>query len=292
MKTIFILASVLFASFAHAQVTGDSILPAPNARIFFATNQYRLTEFSQDRLDSLLNSLPPGALISLYGHCDYRASDGYNQRLSNKRVNTVKNYLLQNGLKPKHLVNLEGFGESKPWTNSKNPVLLYKNRRVDVTVLIPETSIGNEIVTELSDTMAVRSLQSFVADSNTQKGSSIVLRNMNFYGGTHVILPESLSVLLELLDVMKQHPQLEIAVEGHICCMDGVQDGLDIGTRTYNLSENRAWEICKYLTKNGIAASRLKYKGFGHAQPLYPYPEKSETERSQNRRVEIRILKK
>lgn len=292
MKKILFAASIIFSSLAHAQVAGDSISIAPNARIFFATNQYRLTAISQETLDSLLNNLPPGALISLCGHCDYRASNGYNLRLSNKRVNTVKNYLLQNGLQPRHLANMEGFGESKPWTTSKNPTQLYKNRRVDVTVLLPETSVVNELDGQRIDTTPVRTLQSFVADSNTQKGSSIVLRNMNFYGGTHVILPESLSVLLELLEVMKQHPQLEIAVEGHICCMDGVQDGLDIGTRTYNLSENRAWEICKYLTKNGIAANRLKYKGFGHAQPLFPYPEKSESERSQNRRVEIRILKK
>jgi outer membrane protein OmpA-like peptidoglycan-associated protein len=119
-----------------------------------------------------------------------------------------------------------------------------------------------------------------------------VLQNLNFYGGTHTILPSSLHVLMALLETMKRNPNLVIAVEGHICCTPGTEDGFDIGTQTKNLSENRAREVCLYLAKNGIAQHRLHYKGFGHSQPLYLYPEQNEQERINNRRVEIKILKK
>jgi outer membrane protein OmpA-like peptidoglycan-associated protein len=97
---------------------------------------------------------------------------------------------------------------------------------------------------------------------------------------------------MELGTVMKKNPTLEIAVEGHICCNKDSTDGLDIGTRTLNLSVNRAKEICNYLWQNGIASNRLQYKGFAHQNPLVPYPEKTEEERTKNRRVEIKILKK
>jgi len=43
---------------------------------------------------------------------------------------------------------------------------------------------------------------------------------------------------------------------------------------------------------NGIEASRISYKGWGHSNPIYPYPERSEEEKTLNRRVELVIISK
>jgi outer membrane protein OmpA-like peptidoglycan-associated protein len=44
-----------------------------------------------------------------------------------------------------------------------------------------------------------------------------------------------------------------------------------------------------YLVKNGIDASRLTYKGYGHSRPKVS-PEKSPADEQMNRRVEILVL--
>jgi outer membrane protein OmpA-like peptidoglycan-associated protein len=56
------------------------------------------------------------------------------------------------------------------------------------------------------------------------------------------------------------------------------------------LSTQRAKAIYNFLVVNGISKSRLSYKGFGSTQPIFPLPEKDETQRAANRRVEILII--
>ena len=45
-----------------------------------------------------------------------------------------------------------------------------------------------------------------------------------------------------------------------------------------------------FLFNNNIDKSRLSYKGFGVTEPIHLIPEKDETERAANRRVEILIV--
>ncbi|MCB0683816.1 MAG: OmpA family protein, partial [Saprospiraceae bacterium] len=64
----------------------------------------------------------------------------------------------------------------------------------------------------------------------------------------------------------------------------------DVGTEADNqqLSEARAKAVYDYLIREGIAASRLSYKGFGESQPLAPND--TPQGRQQNRRTEFEIL--
>jgi outer membrane protein OmpA-like peptidoglycan-associated protein len=108
----------------------------------------------------------------------------------------------------------------------------------------------------------------------------------------HQFLRESAPMLVELVDAMNAYPKLVIRIEGHICCNPSPGDGLDLETDITNLSEARAKAVKDYLVRNDIAPDRVSYKGFGHSSPIYPYPEKTEEERTQNRRVEIKIISK
>ena len=55
----------------------------------------------------------PNITIELSSHCDYRGNDAYNQRLSQRRAESVVNYLIDHGVLPERLVAV-GYGEERP----------------------------------------------------------------------------------------------------------------------------------------------------------------------------------
>ena len=87
--------------------------------------------------------------------------------------------------------------------------------------------------------------------------------------------------MYELLVVMQKNATLAIEIQGHLCCMP--VDRLDLSTQ-------RAKAINNFLIANGINEKRITYRGFGSTMPIYPLPEKDETQRAANRRVEIMIV--
>lgn len=118
-----------------------------------------------------------------------------------------------------------------------------------------------------------------------------MLENLNFEGGRHFLLEESMPILEELLKALQNNPTVTIEIQGYVCCTLGESDGLDLDLQTQDLSVQRAKAIYNFLVEKGIAANRLKYQGFGGSRKIYPY-EQNEYERSRNRRVEIKILSK
>jgi outer membrane protein OmpA-like peptidoglycan-associated protein len=117
--------------------------------------------------------------------------------------------------------------------------------------------------------------------SGAKKGDKLKLKNLNFENNSDVVLPSSRPVLNELLKIMQENPGLKIDIQGHICC-----EPVDV---TY-VSRIRALAVYNFLIKNGIDKSRLSYQSFGSSRPIYPLPEKTEEEKTANRRVEIEIL--
>ena len=51
--------------------------------------------------------------IELSSHCDYKGNDDYNMRLSQRRAESVVNYLIAGGIEKERLT-AKGYGESKP----------------------------------------------------------------------------------------------------------------------------------------------------------------------------------
>ena len=252
--------------------------------IHFDFDKYALTRVTRSQLDSFLLVEKPNLSkldIQLHGHCDAMGSDGYNNRLSEQRVAEVKKYLLNNGVEELNIVEESGHGKRMPLNENKTARERQLNRRVTI-------SFVRDVKTDLPGTTLIKK----IADTTTTAGTNIVLRNINFVGGRHVFLPESIPMLTELREAMRTYPNLVIRVEGHICCIPGDSDGPDLGTGLNNLSEARAKAVMDYLVANGIEANRVSYKGFGHSMPLYPFPEKTEEEQTLNRRVEIKIISK
>ena len=84
--------------------------------------------------------------------------------------------------------------------------------------------------------------------------------------------------LAEIAAAMKKAGDERFLIEGHTC---------DLGTTGHNkdLSYRRAQSIVAELVRLGVPATRLQPLGFGEEQPLVQNT--SETERTQNRRVQI-----
>lgn len=76
----------------------------------------------------------PGVRLEIQGHADSRASDAYNQRLSERRANAVKAYFESKGIAASRLTAV-GFGESKPVAPNTTPEGMTQNRRVELNPL-------------------------------------------------------------------------------------------------------------------------------------------------------------
>lgn len=110
--------------------------------------------FVKDIADHILSTYQSLDSITVTGHTDRLGSDKYNQDLSVRRANTVKNLLEAYGL-PIGMIQARGVGESQPTTdgcsNIKNKPLLKEclkeDRRVEISVYgkanIEDTKIGS-----------------------------------------------------------------------------------------------------------------------------------------------------
>jgi OmpA-OmpF porin, OOP family len=94
-----------------------------------------------------------------------------------------------------------------------------------------------------------------------------------------VIRPESAPTLKEIGDMLREHPQLHLRIEGHT-------DDVGQAAANQTLSERRAAAVWQHLMQHyGIDASRLESRGLGQSRPatVNDTPEG----RQQNRRVEL-----
>lgn len=83
--------------------------------VFYAFDSAELTPESTQALDELAELLTenPNVTIELSAHCDYRGNDAYNIRLSQRRAESVVNYLIAHGIQEDRLTPM-GYGESRP----------------------------------------------------------------------------------------------------------------------------------------------------------------------------------
>jgi outer membrane protein OmpA-like peptidoglycan-associated protein len=79
--------------------------------------------------------------ILVIGHTDSTGSDDTNQRLSEKRAQSVREYLVAQGL-PEDRVRAEGMGEVQPVADNTSPEGRAINRRVEVILEKPKTKTG------------------------------------------------------------------------------------------------------------------------------------------------------
>jgi len=103
--------------------------------VLFDFGKYELRPEAREKLAKLSGIIlaHPGLDLAVEGHTDNVGSDEINQKLSEKRAETVRAYLLQQGLADGNVTS-RGFGKTTPVADNSTPEGRQKNRRVEIVV--------------------------------------------------------------------------------------------------------------------------------------------------------------
>lgn len=259
--------------------------------VYFAFNQSSLSSTAKQTLDSLTDHLTSVKVtqIDLTGHCDQVGDAAINQRISEQRVAAVRSYLEAGGF---HTIGqTKGWGKQKiKYPAAKAGAANNNNRRVEIRMTLAENKPKPiEVVHEGIDPAVTGSVSAseqsdaegelLIDAGKIEVGDVVVLKDVQFRPGQAVIIPQSEIALYDLLEVLETNPDMEILIEGHVCC-----------NPDYELSEARAKTVRDFLIKNDIPRKRLQTEGFANTKPIGD--ENTGEGRQANRRVEIRITKK
>lgn len=239
---------MLFLSFGFlsAQENGEQ-------SVYFEFDKFSLDKTQINTIIGLINSanFSQFEAIQLYGYCDDRGSEDYNNKLSDKRVATVQKILLSNGISQNKIFICEGKGRvilDKDTVKNLEKTR-YKNRRVDLLFI------------------KTRALTFF--PKNPKVGDLILLERITFDLGSSILSLKAKKELDRTVVLLGKHKSLRFEIKGHVCCTSSnYSDGIDQEGQERNLSVNRAKNVFLYLRSKGISPYRMSYKGYGNRFPL------------------------
>jgi outer membrane protein OmpA-like peptidoglycan-associated protein len=104
--------------------------------LFFVTGKSEINKWSYPELQRLIDLMKSHKKmeVEIAGHTDNVGSDKINNALSLERANSVRDYLISNGIEGERLI-AKGYGKTKPLEKNDTEEGRQKNRRVDFTIL-------------------------------------------------------------------------------------------------------------------------------------------------------------
>ncbi|MCB0569910.1 MAG: OmpA family protein [Phaeodactylibacter sp.] len=114
---------------------GEGILITFDSGLLFDVDSYNLRSTTRDNLNELARILNKydDTDILIEGHTDSSGSEEHNQTLSDKRAQSVANYLIRQAVNKDRAITM-GYGESQPITDNDTASGRQKNRRVEVAI--------------------------------------------------------------------------------------------------------------------------------------------------------------
>ena len=115
-------------------IEANSLLITLDSGVLFDVDKYDIRPEAEEALKNLATVLKEMDVknFEIDGHTDSDASDEYNQVLSEKRANSVKNFLVSQGVTAD--ITTKGYGESKPVASNDTAEGKQKNRRVEIII--------------------------------------------------------------------------------------------------------------------------------------------------------------
>ncbi|NRD49250.1 OmpA family protein [Corallococcus exiguus] len=102
--------------------------------VLFATNATELLPAARDRLSEVATALKEAKNpLLIEGHTDSRGAEGYNDQLSERRAESVRNFLVNQGV-PQDRIQVRGMGENRPVASNSTAEGRANNRRVEIVV--------------------------------------------------------------------------------------------------------------------------------------------------------------
>jgi outer membrane protein OmpA-like peptidoglycan-associated protein len=227
--------------------------------VFYNLDESTIRDDAKPSLDKVAELLKSYSFlnIAVRSHTDARASEAYNEALSERRADAVRDYLGQFGI-ARSRIEAEWFGEKEPANDCGDGVPCPEdqhqiNRRTELLLLaFPEEGKAYQLPPEMQDL-------DLCDVSNIQLPADLPTI---YFGFDQASLSVNDMMALERVALMLRemlYHRLEIT--GHTD---------NRGSDAYNekLSEKRALVVKKYLEDKGISPSRLNYEYFGKKKPI------------------------
>lgn len=113
--------------------------------------------------------------------------------------------------------------------------------------------------------------------------------NIYFFPAQFAVMPKSEPSIQKIVDMMTADPNIYIEIRGHVNQQGREELPQKVIDDGYSLSFARARAVYSVLIKKGISPGRIKYRGMGSDEMLYPNAE-DDQQNEANRRVEIVLL--
>jgi outer membrane protein OmpA-like peptidoglycan-associated protein len=103
--------------------------------VLFDTGSSTLKASAREKLAKISGILlaHPGLTLQIEGHTDSVGSDAFNQQLSERRSDSVRDFLAEQGVAPSSMT-AHGFGKTQPVASNDNAEGRQRNRRVELVV--------------------------------------------------------------------------------------------------------------------------------------------------------------
>jgi outer membrane protein OmpA-like peptidoglycan-associated protein len=133
------LQARLYASISAIMETrkGARGLIAALSGVNFETSKAALKPIAREKLSKLsgvLLGFPGEYHLEVEGHTDSTGTDAYNQTLSQARAESVRNFLVEQGIPAERIRSAQGFGRTRPIAPNDSRANREKNRRVDIVI--------------------------------------------------------------------------------------------------------------------------------------------------------------
>jgi outer membrane protein OmpA-like peptidoglycan-associated protein len=125
-----------------ASIFGDALSAQPDSTprfqvftLWFKSDKTKLTDASKETLPEVLRTIQirKPREIHIAGHTDRLGADRHNLKLSSRRANFVRDFLISKGIQSSVLF-VSFWGESRPLVNTEDEVAEPLNRRVEVMI--------------------------------------------------------------------------------------------------------------------------------------------------------------
>jgi OmpA-OmpF porin, OOP family len=200
----------------------------------------------------------PTTSAVIEGHTDNVGSAEHNMDLSQRRAQSVVNYLVENFGIDRSRLTAKGYGFTRPIADNATNEGKQKNRRIEAIIDC-----------------------AFDVQKIPPPERLCISLLINFDSGKADVKPEFRGEIAKVADYMKQNPTTTAVIEGHT---DNVGDT----DANMKLSQQRAENVVNYLVDNfGIDRARLSAKGYGSTRRI-SYNDTPEG-RAMNRRIDAVI---
>ncbi len=208
----------------------------------------------------------PKATAVIEGHSDNVGASEYNQKLSERRAQSVVDYLVNDLKIDASRLTAIGYGDTRPIADNNTREGRQANRRIGAVIACATDYAGLKVA----------------------PARFTVAMEVGFDSLRSEVKPEYFDELGRVSEFLRANPTVTATVEGHAAMFDGAgKDQARVSAKdAMALSQRRAQSVVNYLVdKRGVSRSRLSTSAFGQTRRV-SYGTSAEG-RQENRRVNI-----